>query len=326
MNDERINELLNGRLMVYITGAVVAVSAFVAAHSGTLPLSDAGSGMFFNIKGTFIDNPTLSVLVNVVCVLAIGALLLLLDKTHTVVRGYTFITATMFFVLETACPLLTRSFNTGTAMCLTLIVGTIFLFSAYQNKRSQRTVFLVMAVLSLCVMFHWAFITLVPTFLLGFAYMRAMNFKGWLAAIIGLVTPFWIAMGLGLINLNDFHFIEAQPLWNTLETAQVGVLIAWLALLLVVAVVTTVTNMLTIYHYRLQLRVYNAFFMLVLLSTLIAMCIDYRNLYIFIPLLNLYLAVQLAHAFTISTLPKRHIVVLVLMGLALLSYVSTLML
>ena len=38
------------------------------------------------------------------------------------------------------------------------------------------------------------------------------------------------------------------------------------------------------------------------------MCIDYRDMLVFLPLLNLCLAIQLAHTFTLSTQPKRHYV------------------
>ena len=116
MNDERINDILNGRFVAVLSGIVLLVTAYIAAKSGALPVPDAGSGLFFNIKGSFIENTHLSVLVNVLGIIGIGLLLLLLDKKYSVVRSYTFITITSFFVLEIACPLLTCGFNTGTAL------------------------------------------------------------------------------------------------------------------------------------------------------------------------------------------------------------------
>lgn len=324
MNDERINDILNGRLVAVLSGIVLLVTAIMAAKSGELPVPDAGSGLFFNIKGSFIENTHLSVLANVLGIIGIGLMLLLLDKKYSVVRAYTFITITSFFVLEMACPLLTCGFNTGTALGLVLAAGAYLLFSTYQNKRSQRVIFLVMAVLSCSVMFHWAFIALIPPFLLGFAYMRSLGFKGFLAALIGLITPFWIALGTGLVSPSDFKPIEIHAVWNTLETAQAGVLIAWVVLLIIITIAVTVMNLFSIYTYRLQLRVYNAFFVMVIICTLVAMCIDYRDFSIFIPMLNYCLAIQIAHAFTISTFVKRHVFIFILMALALAFFVASL--
>lgn len=43
-------------------------------------------------------------------------------------------------------------------------------------------------------------LALVVPFFIGFLQMRAINFRGVLAALFGLITPFWIVIGLGLID------------------------------------------------------------------------------------------------------------------------------
>ena len=60
-------------------------------------------------------------------------------------------------------------------------------------------------------------------------------------------------------------------------------------------------NLMTIMNYRMQTRVYNAFFVFVLVMTVITLCIDYSDVAVFLSLLNLMLGVQMAHAHTLHT-------------------------
>ena len=71
MNDNKIIDFLNGRWFAVIAGILLAVTAAVAAMSGEVPPPEAGSGVFFNIPGAFIDNPWLSMAVNVGCIIGI---------------------------------------------------------------------------------------------------------------------------------------------------------------------------------------------------------------------------------------------------------------
>ena len=317
MNDNKIIDFLNGRWFAVIAGILLAVTAAVAAMSGEVPPPEAGSGVFFNIPGAFIDNPWLSMAVNVGCIIGIGVLMLLLNKMFNFVKSLTFVGAASFFLLEAATPLSSSALNTGTLLAMLLAVGVMVLFGCYQDKHAQGPVFLVMCVLAFGAMVHWAVVMLIPAFLLGFAYLRAMNWRSVVAAAIGLFTPFWIVLGLGVASPGDFQLLELNPLWESLDLQQVRLLVAWVAVAVILAVTLSAVNLLAIYNYRLQLRVYNAFFLLTTLLAVGAMSIDYRNLMAYLPLLNLCLSVQIAHAFTINKFPKRYFFIIALAVLCL---------
>ncbi len=88
--------------------------------------------------------------------------------------------------------------------------------------------------------------------------------------------------------------------------------------MLVLAVVTAllgivlaVMNLMTIMNYRMQTRVYNAFYVFVLVMAVIAICIDYSNVAVYLPLLGLMTAVQIAHFHTLrNTFQYRYILIL----------------
>lgn len=326
MNDAKIIEFLNARGFAIVCGVLLAVTAWIAVYTGQLPGIETTGGMFFDVKGAFIDNAFLSMAANVAGVILIGLLLQLLNKLYNFIKSLTFIGASSFFLLELGLPLTGSVLSTGTIMCLMLVLGSLLLLGIYENKNAQRPIFLMMCVLACFAMFNWAAVVLIIAFFLGFAYMRAMNWKSFLAALIGIVTPFWIVMGLGVVSPLDFKPIEINGVWNTLEIGQVRAMVAWVVFVVVLAVVLSVINLLHIYNYRLQLRVYNAFFLLVTVLAIAGICVDYRDMIIFIPMLNLCLAVQIAHAFTIGKFSKRYVFIFLLVVAALVSYFCNLLL
>lgn len=326
MNDAKINDALNGRMAAVVAAVMLAVSAVVAVMMGEVPPVDVGNGVLFDVSNERFLNTTLSMPINVTLVIVAGLLTLLLNKLYSFVKAFTFIAATAFFLLEMALPMSSSALNMGTMLCVVLVTGALILFGTYESKHAQRPIFLVMCLLSFGAMVNWAFVPLIVAFLLGFAYMRAMNWKGLVAALIGLFTPFWIVLGLGLVPFSRFNLIEINAVWDTIDVGQLRSMIVWTVVVVVATITLSAINLFSIYNYRLQLRVYNAFFLMVTVVSIVGMCVDYRDMFNYVPMLNLCLAVQVAHAFTISTFPKRYLFFILLIVASLAAYVCNLLL
>ena len=316
---DRINEFFNSKAFTVLTGALLVVAAFLETASGSVPQPDAGAGLFFSAKWSSIASPMLSTAVNLACVIGIGLLMLALNKVFNFVRSVTFIFASVFYLLEMSNPFVSSIFNNGTTLCLVLVGGITMLFSSYQDKHSQHSIFLSFAVLATASLFQYAFLFLIPAFLLGFIYMRAMNFKGVLAMLLGLLTPLWIALGLGIVDVADFKPFAIDAVWDSLALEQIRMLVVEVAVVALLAIALTIMNLFTIMNYRLQLRVYNAFFTLMTLLCIAAMSVDYRDMTTFVPTLYLCLSIQVAHAFTLSNWSYRYIFIIALIVLSVAS-------
>ena len=162
-------------------------------------------------------------------------------------------------------------------------------------------------------MFHYGFVALLPAYLLCFLNMGALNLKGLLAMLFGLVTPFWIVLGLGIVSPSAFAMPSVNGIWNLSFTPQTNVVLTLAVLTAVTGIVLAVMNLMTIMNYRMQTRVYNAFFVFVLVMTVIALCIDYSDVAVFLPVLNLMVGVQVAHAHTLHTTNHHRYVFMVLL-------------
>lgn len=303
---EHINEYFNSKSFMVLCALVLIATAVVARLWGITPPADDTTGIFFTFTGPLINHEALSWGLNLLCLLATGGILLALNKVFAFVRSVTHLFVSAFFLLQTANPQGLVAFNAGTLLCLTVALALLPLFAAYQDRHSQRRIFLIFALAMTGCLFHYGFLILIPAFLLGFLNMGALNLKGVLALLFGLVTPLWIVLGLGLAD----PMAAVLPQWTVLGRPALTPFIVLVAITSVLGIVLAVMNLHTLMNYRMQTRVYNAFFIIMLVLAVIALCLSYRNPTVFLPLLNLMVAIQVAHAYTLRGFPYRYIFLL----------------
>ena len=308
---ENINEFFNSRAFMILSALALAFTAVVALLMGVAPVATGGRGVFFSFDSRLLAAGPASAAINVLCLLATGGMMLALNKVFTFVRSTTHLFASAFFWLQVAQPQGLVAFNTGTLLCLVTTVATLPLFASFQDRHAQRSIFLIFALAATGCLFHYGFLVLIPAFLLGFINMGVFNLKGVLAMLFGLVTPFWITLGLGIASPAHFCAPDFVGLWHLVPGGDVDLLLALAAVTAVLGIVLAMMNMATIMNYRMQPRVYNAFFVFMLIAVVVAMIINYHDTAVLLPLLELMTAVQLAHAHTLrSTMPYRYMFVL----------------
>lgn len=310
---EHINEYFNGRPFMILCGLLLMLATAMCLAMGVEPAAGGSTGVFFTMKDSLIDSRTLSAAVNVLCLLATGGIMLALNKVFSYVRSVTHLLVSAFFLLQLAHPAGLVSFNTGTLLCLVTALAIMPLFAAYQDRHSQRSIFLIFAIAATGSMFHYGFMMLIPAFLLGFVNMGVMNLKGVLAMLFGLITPFWIVLGLGMASPADFVAPHAGGIWNVQWTLSEELLLTVAVVTAVLGLVLAVMNLMTLMNYRMQTRVYNAFFVFLLVMAIIAIVLDYRDTAVYLPLLNLMVAVQVAHTHTLRTTVRHRYVFMLLL-------------
>ncbi len=313
-NEEKINDFLNGRKCLTVVSIVFVVSAYVAFVTGRFTHADTGNGIFFSLNENLINNPPVSFVLNTILLLGITALTVLLNKTFNFIRSFTVIYASLFLLLQMGNPFVCTRFNAGTALCLVSVISLFVLFSTYQQKHtSQRQVFLIFTCLSFCCMFQYAFSVLAVAFIIGLFQMRGIDFRGIIAMLLGIATPFWIMIGLGIVDPMSAMPPEIEAIWASLQIPQIQLVIASTAFVAFLAILLLIINMFSFLNYRLQIRMYNSFLLVLTVVAILMMCLDYRNMMIYVPLLNWCVAIQLAHTFTINAnFSRRYIPIMVL--------------
>lgn len=313
---EHLNDYFNGAAFMTLSAMALAVMTVLAVVMGVSPATVEGSGIFFRFDGALLKPGLMSALAGMLVTLATGGIMLALNKVFSYVRAVTRLYVSAFFLLQLAHPSGLVSLNAGTLMCLVTAVAVMPLFASYQDRHSQRSIFLIFAILATGSMFHYGYLALIPAFLLGFLNMGVLNLKGLLAMLFGLVTPFWIVMGLGIATPADAMAPHIQGIWH-LDWSQPGnIVLIVAAVTAALGIMLAALNLSTIMNYRMQTRVYNAFFVFTLVATVIAVCVDCRDAAFYLPLLGLMVAVQIAHAHTLRTTRGHRYVFMILFTVA----------
>ncbi len=316
-----IVDYFNNRGFFGLSLLILVVLAVIA--SGNFEVPQRGYGTLHNIS-TWISSNDTSCFVAVLCNIVIGVLLITLNIMYRYIKTYNcFVFAAVFVLLQGVNPFLSTRFFAGTALCLVVVVSLLFLFDLYGKQQlASQGVFLVMALLSFFSIYHYVFLLLVPLFIVGFAYMRAINLRTVLAIIFGLVTPYWIALGTGLESITSFQAPELSLVWSEAPTFAgkswaVSVAIAITAL----TVLLTVGNFKTMLNYSVHVRAYNNFFVALSVFVLLLMIVDYNDFLFYMPLMNLCFAIQFGHWYVVTRHETRQAVTMWLMVAMLTAYI-----
>jgi len=312
---EHINEYFNGRAFMTLSALMLIVATGAALFLGIKPESPMQPGMFFTLGGPLFEPGLASAAINVLCLLATGGIMLAVNKVFAFVRSTTHLPAAAFFWLQIAQPQGLVALNAGTLLCLVTAIATLPLFASFQDRHAQRSIFLIFALITTGILFYYGFLVLLPAFFLGFLNMGVLNLKGLLAMLFGLITPLWIVLGLGIASPASIAMPQFNGIWNIASGPHQTTIHALAAVTAATGITLAMVNLMTIMNYRMQTRVYNAFFVFSLVLTIIAMCLDWFSIGIFLPLLSLLVAVQVGHAHTLRTKrPHRYLYMLLLLA------------
>ena len=295
-----IVDYFNNRGFFGLSMLVLIILSVIA--SGNFEVPQRGYGTLHNIANWISSHDT-SCFVAVVCNIVIGVLLVTLNIMYRYIKTYNcFVFAAVFVLLQGVNPFLSTRFFVGTALCMVVVIALFFLFDLYgKQKMASQGVFLVMALISFFSIHHYVFLLLVPLFILGFVYMRAMNVRTVLAIIFGLITPYWIALGTGLESFSSFRAPELSQVWSFAPTYAgkswaISVAIAITAL----TVLLTIGNFKTMLNYSVHVRAYNNFFVALSVFVVLMMLVDYNDFLFYMPLLNMCFAIQFGHWYVIT--------------------------
>ncbi|MDE6081990.1 MAG: hypothetical protein K2F70_06945 [Muribaculaceae bacterium] len=301
INENEITRFFHNRggfLFVALTSVVMTLAAYFA---GVIPPLTGEDGLFFLPPGEWIANPITSLVVSLAVNFMTGYAMVLITKQFNTIRSLSRLMATFFIIMQTATPALMGEFSSGTFLTAVMVLETALLFSCYDNKAAIRRIFLLFFILTSCGLCCFSMLLYIPFFLPALAQMRMFGFRQVIAALIGVITPFWLLLGFGIITLDDFYIPEIYTIVNcipSLTLPQLSVIV----LTTLSGIIFMVSNLMKLLSYNAQIRAYNGFLLLMFFATLLLMFVDTNSITVYIPMLNLTAAYQIAHFFA----ERRH--------------------
>lgn len=318
MREESLNNFLQSRFFAGICIGITLIMSYVGWILFT-PSENIASGLVSLTGLNAIDTGSLyAMLGNSALLVASATAMVIINKGFSFIGTITSLFSSLFLLLQSTVLQLSACFNDGSIVVFVTLLCMGMLYMLYENKGNTSLIMLIFVILSAGSMWQSAFLFLIPVFIIGVMQMRAFSFKGMLSICFGIITPYWIALGTGLLSFAQLRFpsiitifqMESVPLWMF---GALGIAI--------VAVITFGANALTLMKYKLQTRVYNGFILILTLFAIIMMILDTPNAADYFPLLNAGVAMQFAHYYSASKFDKRYIILLLLIAAIIGFYV-----
>jgi hypothetical protein len=233
--------------------------------------------------------------VNLAMLAVSGMLLTLMVKVFNLLRAVTTLATSMFFIMTLATPDLLVQFSNGTLACLVILACLFLLFSTYSDERRLTNIFLIFTVLSAMSMAQYSYMVYIPVFIIGCIQMRIFSLKTVLAIFMGLVTPWWIGYGCGLLNLENLHAPEIINGFTTFDLDDTLHLVTAAVVTLVVVVGAWMLNLMKMLSYNAHRRAASGALSVLSLVTILAIALDFTNASSYTPMLYMCASLQVSH-------------------------------
>lgn len=144
--------------------------------------------------------------------------------------------------------------------------------------------------------------------------MRILRFKKIIAAIIGLITPSWIAFGLDLMPVPHLPHIYFTPPSLLLTMPGGWPYLCAVLLTMATGFIFGSTALIRILGFNARARAYNGFLAILGIYTGLLAIINFTALSDYVTLLNACVAFQVGHFFRATATRRGYIIILLLLA------------
>lgn len=260
----------------------------------------------------WFGNRTTSFWVNLGANMLIVGLMIWINRSYNFMKAMTLIYVSFFALMQLATPDLLDEFYSGTVLCAILLFCTSLLFNCFGQRTpdSMRKIFMIFFMLSAGTATQYVYAGYILVFLIGCIQMRIFSLRTLLAAGIGIVTPWILMIGSGIVQPSQLHMPTFVSLFSDIDMRDTMTLLLTVlltALLMLSGMVLTFFKVLT---YTARRRSFNGLITVLSVFTLVAMMVDYTNMVTYIPTLNVCAAFAVSHFFAINNTEKSYIAIL----------------
>ncbi len=296
MNQAQVTQYLHSRGGVALMWVMAIVASYVALSLGAVEPFTGNGGVALPsannwLKAGGIASWSVSIVLNAaIALLAIG-----INRTFNVLRSMTMLFGGLYALMMGATPALLGQLYGGTVMALVLLICQFLLYTMYAYPGYPQRVFLIFFMMSLTALTVRAAMFYIPVLLIGCLQMRIFNWRTVLAALIGLITPGWILLGLGLVPIDQFMWPELGNVFPLFDKGEMLPIYFAVSFTMLLGVLATLANLVKMLSYNARTRALNGFISVSLIATVLLVLFDWSDALIYVPVLNILTAVQVAH-------------------------------
>ena len=300
-----------GKTGLGLSAAVaLALIALAYVYQPALELSGM-PGICLPPATEWIDG-TWSWIVNLLVIAGIGLGINFLNREFNFIKTTQPVLPAVFLLLASSNPWLTDTLNSSVLMCAVNIISLALLFGVYDITNATRELFTIGTFIAIGSMFEYAFLAMVPVYLIGALTMKVLRLKEFVAFCLGLLAPYWVAVGLGIIPLSGFRIPHTSFIFEGYQKAsELFLLLLNVGTAIFIGVCIGVTNSMKLYAGNSRVNAMN--FVIYVMGAVCAVCViaDFDNMLAYLGTLYFTVAVQIANLCAIWNFRHEWIITLI---------------
>lgn len=263
---------------------------------------EAEFGLCFPFPSGWLP-PEYSIPANTLLIAAavIGAFLL--NKKFSFVRSSDPILPTAMTVILASNPVNTSYFGSPVFMLLVNLICLDILMRAYHSPNATTSLFAVATWLSFGSMVQYAFIPMMLVYPVMAIIIKAFRIKECIAYLMGLVAPYWVAYGFGLVSVSDFRLPNPQMAPPVADGGLMLCIFVSLGTLALMGLFTMLNNAMLIYSGNMRVRTLNRIISFLGFVCLVCMVVDFDNFGAYASTFCFVSSVQISNAFALRRIP-----------------------
>lgn len=226
----------------------------------------------------------------------LAAILVAVNHFYKISRSSSITFAALFLWLQGMLPSLSTQIHSGLFVGVVMLVAISLMLGSYNAPRSVRSVYLAFFLMSTASLWQIVLLPLTAAmFVFGLPTMKIFRLKAFLAALLGIATPWWFFFCVGFPVTPDFHWHFSTAIFTTIPHWQLIHLLVAAALSIIIGMSLTGVNMLRIISANSRTRSTNGLLVLLAVVTTLLLFIDSDNFPAYLTLINILAAFQIGH-------------------------------
>ena len=226
------------------------------------------------------------------------------NKKHSFVRSTEALLPTAMAVILASNPVNTSYFGAPVVMLIVNLVCLDIMMKTYGSENATTSMFAVATYLSVGSMVQYAFLPFMAVYPVMALMAKTLRIRESVAYLMGLIAPYWVALGFGLISFSDFSMPQFLSDLPDPDGNYLPLVLISLGTLALVGLIMTINNAMLIYAGNMRVRTFNNMINLLGFASGIFMIIDFDNFGAYASTLCFAVAVQVSNFFAMRRIPQ----------------------
>lgn len=290
--------------MALLIAAAMALISWVLTGSAD---ASPDEGLCFASPSEWIAPGFTAVTINYLLLALASVALVFLNKSFNFVQSTALVLPAAFILICCAQPWITDGLTASTFVVLLNILCLAVLFGSYGRRNASANIFYVCSIASAGAMWHYSMALFIPVYIICGVALKAVHGREALAALMGIIAPWWVAIGLGLVDPLAIRLPQIPPDVMP-DHREFFMLILTTGTLMLYTLLMGLNNAMRVFAANSRTRAYNAAINILGIAIFIFCILDFGNRAAYCATFAIVAAVQTAQLFASRRLRSETVV------------------